>query len=171
MTRAQSQPSLWAAHDFHILSAWRTHRLTDGTRLDFGGRREQTFKISHAGIVFVPPKETGTMYCPGGDVRDYAKVDYARIAPDAGGHTHLDRASSLPGPEDGSMAVLTNKPAYVISRARAFAIERLTDGFTVRLLGGNRFSDTEQNDIARRIASWNLNNGGSGVVCRLVPHR
>lgn len=109
------------------------------------------------------------MFCPGRDVRDYAKVDYAKIAPDAGGHTHLNRASSLPGPEDGSMAVLTAKPAYVIAQSRTFAIERGVEGFTVRVLAGQRFGHDEQADIARRIASWNLNNGGSGVTCRLVP--
>lgn len=144
-------------------------RLSDGTRLDFDSRREQTFRVAPDGTAFVPPKESGTMFCPGRDVRDYAKVDYARIAPHAGGHTHLNRASSLPGPEDGSMAVLTGKPAYVISESRVFAIERGEAGFTVRKLGGRNFDRDERTEMARRIASWNLHNGGSGVPCRLVP--
>ena len=166
--------STTAALDAQVRQAWLTRKLTDGTKLNLGAvDQEQTFKITPTGTFFVKPKETGTQICVDGSERSYAIVDFAKIAPDAGGHTHpqgkYGAISSLPGPDDGRMAVRMGKPAYVISKSRAFAIESIAGVFDVRVVAGSKLGSAEKAKIALRIKTWGSFGGGSGVQCTFHP--
>lgn len=162
------------ALDAQVRRAWQRRKLSDGTRLDLeGADLEQTFKVAPSGTFIVPPRERGNYHCTNGVNGPYAKVDTAKIIPDAGGHTHPEGKygliSSLPGPEDGKMAMQTGKPAYIISTRRAFAIELVAGSFNVRVVAGAKLSRGEQRDVVLTTGRWNLNGGGSGVQCTFVP--
>ena len=166
--------SVWAALDAHVRQAWTRRRLSDGTVLNLGATEtEQTFKITLMGTTYVPPKETGRRVCPDGSSGPYAKVDLAKLLPDAGGHTHplgkYGDVSSLPGPEDGVMAVRTGKPAYIISGERALAVEHDGSMFRARVVAGKRFTNVERSVLTALNNVWRRNQGGSGMVCELVP--
>jgi hypothetical protein len=163
-------PPTLSAVERQIVSAWQSRQLTDGTRLNLGRvDREQMFAVTPDGTSVVPAR-TGTQICSDGSSRTIAVTSAQLLAGRAGGHTHPRgsdvRISPLPGPDDGRMAVVTGQDAYMISSRGAFAISRDADGFSVRILAGEPLSPIESGEIARNLAAWNANNGGSGVTCR-----
>lgn len=158
-----------------VISAWSSRRLSDGSRLNLGlTDREQGFVVRNDGIFPVSFRQSGIQTCDNGTSQLANKLNASDIRPNAGGHTHprgrSDSISPLPGPEDGQMATVTGKTAYVISSRGAFAIDRTADGYEVRLLAGRAISPSEQGEISRNIAQWNANNGSSGVRCTFTPN-
>lgn len=68
------------------------------------------------------------------------------------------------------MARATGKPAYVISRRRAFPIREIAPNTSdVRVIAGAKFSRSEQARIRALQVSWNQHGGGSGVQCHFEP--
>jgi hypothetical protein len=161
--------------DANVKTAWENKRLTDGTKLDLGRTdQEQGFIVKPEGTFAVNFRQSGTQKCNDGSERRVGILNTADITPHAGGHTHPKGKTGdilgLPGPEDGQMAAKTRMPAYVISAARAYAIDKSADGtFTVRVIAGESLSPREKGDIQRSVEKWNLNNGGSGAQCRFIP--
>lgn len=150
--------------------------MSDGTKLKLGNvDNEQLFAVTLTGTVAVNETQSGWQRCSDGSQRRFTITKMAAILPNAGGHTHplgrlSDIVADMPGPEDGRMAVITHKPAYVISQRRAFVIEQVTPGtFNVRVIAGAKFSRSEQSVIAKQQTSWVRHGGGSGVQCHFVP--
>ncbi len=150
------------AVDGQVRQASRSGSLSDGTRLDFRGP-EQGFKASADGTAN-NPMTTSCQSCSDGSVREVGSYNLRALGPgESGGHTHTVRTSGLPGPEDGRMADVTDRTAYVISPRGAYGIERTEVGFRVRVLDGVRLTSGERNAIRSTIDGWNRNEGGSGV--------
>lgn len=163
-----------AALDAQVRQAWLAKRLSDGTKLNLGDvELEQTFKVTPMGTQIVQPDETGHYRCTDGAEGPYAKINFTKISPHAGGHTHPEgkygRISSLPGREDGRMAIVTGQPAYIISKSRALVIERNDALFTVRVIAGSKLTRQEKKDLALTTQRWSLNGSGSGGKCTYVP--
>ncbi|WP_375404506.1 hypothetical protein [uncultured Sphingomonas sp.] len=161
--------------DAVVIEAWRTRTLTDGTKLDLGRtEKEQGFVVRDDGLFPISFKRSGTQVCDDGSRRLANVIDIKNILPHSGGHTHpLGRTgdvSGLPGPEDGRLAAVTDRPAYVISKRGAFAIEQTGGGFEVRQIAGKPLTPAEQGEVGRTVAQWNSNSGGSGVRCTFVAH-
>lgn len=171
-----TDPATSALYDAQVRAAWAGHALSDGTRLNVGRiDQEQMFAITPTGTFAVAATRAGWQRCDDGSAQRATVTNTGAILPNAGGHTHpLGRAgdilADLPGPEDGRMARATGKPAYVISRRRAFAIEETApDVFTVRVIAGARFSRSEQGRIQALQLQWGRHGGGSGVQCHFEP--
>ncbi len=150
--------------------------LSDGTKLKLGSvDNEQLFAVTPTGTVAVNATQSGWQRCSDGSERRLTGTKIAAILANAGGHMlPLGRASDIladmPGPEDANMAVVTRKPAYVISARRAFAIEQTgQNSFNVRVIAGAKFSRSEQATIAAQQERWARHEGGSGVQCHFVP--
>jgi hypothetical protein len=162
--------------DAHIVAAWNSQRLSDGTQLNLGRTNaEQGFIVTPEGTSAISVTRAGRQVCSDGSERLATSLNLSAIRPHSGGHTHpLGRrgdVSGLPGPEDGRMAAATGRTAYVISQRGAFAIEAQNGSYSVRQLVGQPLSATEQGEVARLISSWNQNGGGSGVRCTFIPNR
>ncbi len=68
------------------------------------------------------------------------------------------------------MTYATGKSSYVISRRRAFAIDRDVRGhFAVRVIAGKPFSTAELAEIASQTRQWEQNKGSSGLRCEFRP--
>jgi hypothetical protein len=161
--------------DQMVINAWSSRQLSDGTRLNLGRTdTEQGFVVREDGIFPIAFTESGTQHCIDGSSRLANRINARDILPNSGGHTHprgrANDVSGLPGPEDGVMAAVTRKTAYVISSRGAFAVDKDASGFHIRLLAGSRLTATEQGEISRLIGQWNTNNGGSGVRCTFTPN-
>lgn len=117
-----------ALYDAQVAAAWSKHALSDGTKLNVGMTdKEQMFGVMPTGTFAVVSKRAGWKRCEDGSAQRATITNTNAILPNAGGHTHPlgrdgDIVAELPGPEDGRMARATGKPAYVISRRRAFSI-------------------------------------------------
>lgn len=164
-----------ALYDAQVRMAWTRHALSDGTKLNVGRiNEEQMFAITPTGTFAVVGTRSEWQKCDDGSEQRYTVTNTRAIIPNGGGHTHpLGRdgniVADLPGPEDGQMARVTGKPAYVISRRRAFSItETAPDIFDVRVIAGAPFSKSDQADIEVRRRKWHKNGGGSGVQCHIV---
>lgn len=165
-----------ALYDAQVRAAWIRQALSDGTKLNLGRvNGEQMFAVTTTGTSAVVAKRAGWYKCADGSEARATITNTSAIIPNAGGHTHplgrnSDILADMPGPEDGVMAKATGKPAYVISRRRAFSIcETAPNVFDVKLIGGAKFSKSEQAQNANLAAAWSKHGGGSGVVCRFVP--
>lgn len=175
MTSA-TDPATVALYDAHVRQAWTKQQLSDGTRLNLGRtNQEQLFAITTTGTFAVMATRQGWQRCSDGSVDRATVTSQSAVLPNAGGHTHPlgrdgDIVADLPGKEDGRMAKLTGKPAYVISRRRVFAVEEVgPDNFAVRVVAGAAFTRAERSVIAQRIRGWNANQGGGGVQCQFIP--
>lgn len=162
--------------DTHVVAAWNSRQLSDGTPLNLGRiNAEQGFIVTPEGTAAILVTRAGRQVCADGSERLATSLNLSAIRPHAGGHTHPQGrsgdVSGLPGPEDGRMAAATGRPAYVISQRGAFAIEAQGGSYSVRQLAGALLSVTERGEIARLISSWNQNGGGSGVRCTFIPNR
>jgi hypothetical protein len=162
--------------DTHVVVAWNSRQLSDGTPLNLGRiNAEQGFIVTPEGTAAILVTRAGRQVCADGSERLATSLNLSAIRPHAGGHTHPQGrsgdVSGLPGPEDGRMAAATDRPAYVISQRGAFAIEAQGGSYSVRQLAGAPLSATERGEIARLISSWNQNGGGSGVRCTFIPNR
>jgi hypothetical protein len=162
--------------DRHVVVAWNSRQLSDGTPLNLGRiNAEQGFIVTPEGTAAILVTRAGRQVCADGSERLATSLNLSAIRPHAGGHTHPQGrsgdVSGLPGPEDGRMAAATDRPAYVISQRGAFAIEAQGGSYSVRQLAGAPLSATERGEIARLISSWNQNGGGSGVRCTFIPNR
>lgn len=169
-------PATTPLYDAQVSAAWTRRALSDGTKLDVGRiDREQMFAITPTGTFAVVATRAGWRRCDDGSEARATVANIRGIIPNAGGHTHplgrnSDILADLPGPEDGMMAKATGKPAYVISRRRAFSIcETAPNVFDVKLIAGAKFSKSEQAANTNLEAAWAKHGGGSGVVCRFVP--
>lgn len=169
-------PATTPLYDAQVSAAWTRRALSDGTKLDVGRiDREQMFAITPTGTFAVVATRAGWRRCDDGSEARATVTNIRGIIPNAGGHTHplgrnSDIVADLPGPEDGMMAKATGKPAYVISRRRAFAIEESSpDNFTVRVVAGADFSRSERVKIQAIVATWNKHGGGSGAQCQFIP--
>ncbi|HZD10018.1 MAG TPA: RHS repeat-associated core domain-containing protein, partial [Candidatus Binatia bacterium] len=160
------------AVDEVVVVGYRSRQFTDGTKIRFSlrGYLEQGFNVSADGIFPQNFTQSGTQECDDGTTRSANKLDISNLNGASIGHTHggggLD---PLPGPEDGVAAAATDRPAYMMSRRGAFAIESTAVGFRVRLLAGRMLSGKEKADIRNTIAGFNQNDGGSGVNCTFTP--
>lgn len=164
-----------ARMDAHVVEAWHSRELTDGTSLDLGRTdREQGFVVREDGTYPVDISRSGIQRCDDGSERLANVINVGAIRPNAGGHTHPrgrdGDVSGLPGPEDGVMARVTSQPAYVISSRGAFAIEHGPEGFTIRQLAGTPLSSVEKGEMSRLIDAWNQHGGGSGARCTFTPN-
>ena len=165
-----------AIYDAQVRAAWTRHALSDGTKLNVGRiDQEQMFAITPTGTYAVVAKRGGWKRCDDGSAQRATVTNIGAILPNGGGHTHPlgrngDILADLPGPEDGRMARATGKPAYVISRRRAFAIQETAPNvFDVRVIAGAKFSKSDQGRIKALQIEWNKHGGGSGVVCHFEP--
>lgn len=163
-------------YDAQVRTAWIRQALSDGTKLNLGRtNEEQMFAVTTTGTFAVVAKRAGWYKCADGSEARATVTNIGAIVPNAGGHTHpigrkADILSDMPGPEDGRMARATGKPAYVISRRRAFSIrETARNGFEVVVIEGAKFTQQEQVKIAALQVEWNKHGGGSGVICQFVP--
>lgn len=168
--------ALAAMADAQVRAAWSRKALSDGTKLNLGRvDEEQMFAVTPTGTFAVVATMAGWQRCDNGTERRATITNTKAIVPNAGGHTHpvgrsADIVADLPGPEDGRMARVTRKPAYVISRRRAFSIrETRPNVFDVAVLAGVKFSKAEQSKIQALQLEWNKHGGGSGVKCQFVP--
>ena len=168
--------SVTAAYDSQVRDAWIRRALSDGTRLDLGhSDKEQMFAVTLTGTKAVVATKRGWRKCEDGSEARVTVTAIASVIPNAGGHTHpLGRASDIradmPGPEDGAMTYATGKSSYVISRRRAFAIDRDAHGqFAVRVIAGKPFGGSELAEIASQTRQWGQNKGGSGLRCEFRP--
>lgn len=152
------------AVDSQVRTASRNNALSDGTKLNFNGQ-EQGFKASADGTAS-NPMQTICQRCADGSTREGGLFNVRALGADeSGGHTHNNRLSGLPGPEDGSLARATNKSAYVISGRGAFGIEKTDVGYRIRVIDGSRPSSGERSQMRSTIDGWNQHQGGSGVLC------
>lgn len=163
-------------YNAQVRAAWARRALSDGTKLNVGRTdEEQMFIVTTTGTVAVVAKRAGWYKCTDGSEARATVTNLGAIMPNAGGHTHplgrnSDILADMPGPEDGRMAKQTGKPAYVISRRRAFSIcETAPDVYDVKLIAGAQFSRSELAKVAELEAAWSRHSGGSGVVCRFTP--
>lgn len=148
--------------DIQVRTASRTGSLSDGTKIDFKGQ-EQGFKASPDGTAS-NPMTTSCQSCSDGSKREVGSYNLRNLASDeSGGHTHTNRTSGLPGPEDGRMANATDKSAYVVSPRGAFSVEKTGVGYRIRVIDGARPTSGERNTMRQTIDAWNNNSGGSGV--------
>lgn len=165
-----------AFYDAQVQAAWIRQALSDGTKLDVGRtNHEQIFAVTVTGTFPVKITQEGWRRCDDGTQQRATKTNLGLILPRAGGHTHplgrnSDIVADMPGEEDGVMAKVTEKPAYVISRRRAFAVEETgPDSFAVRVVAGHDFSRSERGRIQSLVATWNKHGGGSGARCVFTP--
>lgn len=150
--------------DNQVKSASDNGRLSDGTKLNFSGK-EQGFKASADGTSS-NPMQTGCAKCSDGSTRETGSYNKGALGPnESGGHTHTDRSSGLPGPEDGRLANATDKSAYVISERGPFSVEKTEVGYRIRTIDGASPSRTERAEMRSTIDGWNQNQGGSGITC------
>ncbi|WAC64025.1 RHS repeat-associated core domain-containing protein [Pseudoxanthomonas sp. SL93] len=155
------------AVDSQVKAASDSGRLSDGTKLDFSGR-EQGFKASADGTSS-NPMQTGCAKCSDGSRRETGSYNKGALGPnESGGHTHTNRTSGLPGPEDGRLANATDKSAYVISERGAFSVEKTEVGYRIRTIDGAAPSSTERAKMRLIIDGWNQNQGGSGISCSAI---
>ena len=152
------------AVDGQVRTASRNNALSDGTRLDFNGQ-EQGFKASADGTS-ANPMQLVCQTCSDGSTREGGLFNVRALGADeSGGHTHTNRVSGLPGPEDGSLARVTDKSAYVVSERGAFSVEKTEVGYRIRVIDGTRPSSSERREMRSTIDGWNQHQGGSGVPC------
>lgn len=171
-----TDPATVALYDAQVRAAWAGHALSDGTKLDLGHTdHEQMFAVTVTGTFPVKVTQEGWRRCDDGTQQRATKTNLGLILPRAGGHTHplgrkSDIIAAMPGEEDGVMARVTGKPAYVISRHRAFAVEEPSpNSFTVRVVAGHDFSRGERGRIQSLVANWNKHGGGGGARCEFIP--
>lgn len=167
-TTPQSGPSAQQqAVDSQVRSASRNDRLSDGTRLNSSGGKEQGFSASADGTKSAQLSGQQCVSCSDGSQRTSATFDASKLGPgESGGHTHDGTVKPLPGPEDGQMARATGKTAYVIAPNAAFGVEKTDVGYRVRILDGGRLDSTERGQVMKTIDGWNQHQGGSGVSCK-----
>lgn len=165
-----------AQYDAQVQTAWIRQALSDGTKLNLGRTdHEQMFAVTVMGTAPVMITQEGWRRCDDGTQQRATKTNLGLILPRAGGHTHplgrnADIIADMPGEEDGVMARVTGKPAYVISRRRAFAVEESGPAnFTVRVVAGKGFSSSERDRIQTLVATWNKHGGGGGARCQFTP--
>ena len=152
--------------DGQVKSASDSGRLSDGTRLNLSGSKEQGFSASSEGTKSAELSGQRCVTCSDGTQRTSATFDGSKLGPgESGGHTHNATVKPLPGPEDGGMARVTGKTAYVISERGAFAIEKTDSGYRIRTIDGAAPSRTERAEMRSTIDGWNQHQGGSGVSC------
>lgn len=150
--------------DSQVRTASRNNALSDGTKLNFNGQ-EQGLKASADGTASNPMQPI-CQRCADGSTREGGVFNVRALGPDeSGGHTHTNRLSGLPGPEDGSLARATDKSAYVISERGAFSIEKTDVGYRIRVIDGARPTSGERSQMRSTIDGWNQHQGGSGVSC------
>lgn len=154
------------ATDNQVRSASRSGRLSDGTKLNLSGSEEQGFSASPNGTAAKNLTGQVCMSCSDGSTRTVATFDASKLQSDeSGGHTHPAGIVPLPGPEDGRMAGITGKPAYVISERGAFSIEKTDVGYRVWQIDGRPLNSREAAAVRSTIDDWNQNQGGSGKSC------
>ena len=152
--------------DGQVKAASDKGRLSDGTRLNLAGKKEQGFSASAEGTKSANLAGQRCVTCSDGKQRTSATFDASKLGPgESGGHTHNATVKPLPGPEDGLMARATGKTAYVISERGAFAIEKTESGYRIRTIDGAAPSRTERAEMRSTIDGWNQNQGGSGISC------
>ncbi len=152
--------------DKQVRSASRSGRLSDGTRLNHSGGKEQGFSASEEGTKSAELSGQTCATCSDGSQRKSATFDGSKLGPgESGGHTHDGSVKPLPGPEDGGMARITGKTAYVISPRGAFGIEKTDVGYRVRLIDGAGLNSSERGALMKTIDAWNQHQGGSGITC------
>ena len=102
--------------------------------------------------------------CSDGSKRDGGRYNVEALKPnEKAGHTHMQQ--QIPGPEDGALARKTGKDAYVITPNRVWSVESTEVGFRAWLIDGPYPSRREIIKIQETIDGWNVNQGGSGVLC------
>ncbi|MBW8851825.1 MAG: hypothetical protein JF600_13645 [Xanthomonadales bacterium] len=154
------------AVDSQVKAASDSGRLSDGTRLNYSGEKEQGFSASADGTKSAELSGQRCVRCSDGSQRTSATFDASKLGlGESGGHTHNGLVKPLPGPEDGRMARATGKTAYMISPRGAFGIERTDVGYRVRLIDGTRLDAKERRALMKIIDGWNQNQGGSGISC------
>lgn len=165
-TRQAGRSSGQMATDKQVAGARRSGKLSDGTRLNLSGSKEQGFSASPDGTKAATLTGQVCVKCSDGTSRTSAGFDASKLGPDeSGGHTHPSGIVPLPGPEDGKLARATDKTAYVISERGAFGIEKTDVGYRVWQFDGAPLSRDEASDVRSTIDSWNQHQGGSGVSC------
>lgn len=171
-----TDPATVALYDGQVRAAWAGRALSDGTKLNLGRTdHEQMFAVTVTGTFPVVVTQEGWRRCDDGTQQRATKTNLGLIVPRAGGHTHplgrnSDIIAEMPGEEDGIMARVTGKPAYVISRRRAFAVEEPSpNSFTIRVVAGPDFSRSERGRIQAIVATWNKHGGGGGARCEFTP--
>ena len=171
-----TDPATVALYDAQVGAAWIMQKLSDGTKLQLGHtNNEQMFAVTTSGTFAVAATQAGWYKCVDGSEARATIPNMKGIIPNAGGHTHplgrnSDIIADMPGPEDGRMARATGKPAYVISRRRAFSIRETTpNAFDVKLIAGAQFSKSELARVAELQVAWSRHGGGTGVVCHFIP--
>ena len=158
-----------------IVTAKKDKKMTDGTRINLGRTdNEQGFRVTKDSIVSKPLTQKGWQKCDDGSSRRAGKLDVSGLSEgEHAGHTHPQgsdgRISGVPGPEDGQVAAVTGKTAYVISSRGAFAVESTNGGFRIRQIAGGKLSSDEISQMQNQIEAWNQNNGGSGRKCTFTP--
>lgn len=163
------------AYDAQVRAAWASKRLSDSTRLNTGRvDQEQLFATTPTRTYAVAATRRGWRKCADGSEQRVTVTNLGAVAPNAGGHTHPigkagDILAELLGPDDGAMARATGKPAYVISRRRAFAVERTPAGiFSIRVVAGAAFSKRELKVLDEQTRLWARTRGVGDVTCQFI---
>lgn len=152
-----------------VVTARKTKKFSDGSRIRFNRLPEQAFTVTPEGINEVDAYQQVRQDCDDGSARVGLRLDLAAFGGNAGGHTHPDGrrtgVSGLPGPEDGGLARALNGTNYVISGRGAFAIDSTAVGFRVRQVAGRGLSGRERRQVQGIVSRYNQHQGGSGVKC------
>lgn len=154
--------------DTVVVTARRTKKYSDGSRIRLNRLPEQAFTVTEDGVNPIEAYQQVRQDCEDGSARVGLRLDLAAFGGNAGGHTHPDRrtgVSGLPGPEDGGLARALGGSNYVISGRGAFAIDSTAVGFRVRQVAGRGLSGRERRQVQGIVSRYNQHQGGSGVKC------
>jgi uncharacterized protein RhaS with RHS repeats len=136
-------------------------------RENTSGNREKFFEVTVTSFEERPLRQRD-IRCPGGGTVTVGSP--APISPgSSAAHSHPGSHSGVPGPGDNNFGNTSNT-GYVITPARAYAIDRASNGtYRTRILSGGALSSSERGELVGNMQSWE--SGNSSNTSRSLTQR